>query len=282
MSLTISQITNGGGFPKAAELIEITGTHALEASDRAIFNHLLQTAHDSGRMSEPDAEWEISFAALRRPSSRHESNDRLRESLRRLRRTEVKVTYISARTGQRRTMETHLLEFTDTDDGEGENATLQFGIPKRLRLILVRSNRWGRVRCEVAYAMTSKYAIALYEKICLWTNLDTCVRTFSVAEFRDMLGVPPGSYERGLDFERKVIDPAVLEVNGLSDMSVKIDVQRRHARAPIHSVTLCWWKKQGDEFRAAMQERNRSKVGRMARLRGSVEKTAPTAALPPL
>jgi hypothetical protein len=23
-----------------------------------------------------------------------------------------------------------------------------------------------------------------------------------------MLGVPPGAYERGLDFERKVIDPA--------------------------------------------------------------------------
>ena len=160
-------MTNVGGFPKAAELVEITGTHALEASDRAIFNHLLQTAHDSGRLAESDAEWEISLAALRRSSSRHESNDRLRESLRRLRRTEVRVTYVSVRTGQRRTMETHLLEFTDTDEGESENATLQFGIPKRLRLILVRSNRWGRVRCEVAYAMTSKYAIALYEKICL-------------------------------------------------------------------------------------------------------------------
>jgi plasmid replication initiation protein len=94
-----------------------------------------------------------------------------------------------------------------------------------------------------------------------------------VAEFREMLGVPPGSYERGLDFERKVIDPAVLEVNGLSDMGVQIKVQRRHARAPIHAVTVAWWKKEGDEFRAAMQERTRSKVGRMARLRGEVEKT---------
>jgi plasmid replication initiation protein len=274
MSLTISQITNGVGFPKAAELIEITGTHALEASDRAIFNNLLQTAHDSGRLSEPDAEWEISLAALRRPASKHESNDRIRESLRRLRRTEVKVTYISARTGKRRVMETHLLEFTDTDEDESDTATLQFGIPKRLRLVLARSNRWGRIRCEVAYAMTSKYAIALYEKLCLWANLDHCVRTLEVAEFREMLGVPPGAYERGLDFERKVIDPAVLEVNGLSDMGVQIEVQRRHARAPIHGVTLSWWKKQGDEFRAAMQERNRSKVGRMARLRGEVEKTA--------
>jgi plasmid replication initiation protein len=151
-------------------------------------------------------------------------------------------------------METHLLEFTDTDDDEDDSATLLFGIPKRLRLILARSNRWGRIRCEVAYAMTSKYAIALYEQVCLWANLDRCVRTMEVAEFREMLGVPPGSYERGLDFERKVIDPAVLEVNGLSDMGVQIKVQRRHARAPIHAVTVAWWKKEGDEFRAAMQE----------------------------
>ena len=273
MSLTTSQLTNVIGFPKAAELIEITGTHALEASDRAIFNHLLQTAHDSGRLGEADVEWEISLAALRRPASRHESNDRIRESLRRLRRTEVRVTYISMRTGKRRTMETHLLEFTDTDDeDENESDTLQFGIPKRLRLILARSNRWGRIRCEVAYAMTSKYAIALYEKLCLWANLDRCVRSMNVAEFRDMLGVPPGAYERGLDFQRKVIDPAVLEVNGLSDMGVSIQVQRRHARAPITGITVAWWKKEGEEFRAAMQERNRCKSGRMARLRGEVEK----------
>lgn len=275
MSLTTSQITNGVGFPKAAELIEITGTHALEASDRAIFNHLLQTAHDSGRLTEPDAEWEMTLAALRRPGSRHESNDRIRESLRRLRRTEVKVNYISARTGKRRTLETHLLEFTDTDDDESEGATLQFGFPRHLRLILARSNRWGRIRCEVAYAMTSKYAIALYEKVCLWANLDRSVRTLSVEDFRDMLGVPPGAYVRGGDFERKVIEPAVLEVNGLSDMGVSIHMERRHSRAPIHSITIAWWKKEGDEFRAAMDERNRSKSGRMARLRGKVEKNVP-------
>jgi len=90
-----------------------------------------------------------------------------------------------------------------------------------------------------------------------------------------MLGVPPGAYERGLDFERKVIEPAVLEVNGLSDMGVDIQLRRRHARAPINSVAMTWWKKEGDEFRSAMQERGRSKVGRMARLRGEVEKAEP-------
>lgn len=107
MSLTVNQHTNLHGFPKSAELIEITGAHALEASDRAIFNQLLQIAHDSERLAEADAEWEITLATLRKASSKHESNDRVRESLRRLRRTEVKVTYMSARTGKKRVMETH-------------------------------------------------------------------------------------------------------------------------------------------------------------------------------
>jgi hypothetical protein len=280
MSLTVNQFTNFHGFPKAAELIEITGAHDLEASDRAIFNQLLQIAHDSERLVEPDAEWEITLASLRKASSKHESNDRVRESLRRLRRTEVKVTYVSARTGKQRVMETHLLEFTDTDIEESKDATVQFGIPKRLRVVLAKSNRWGRIRCEIAYAMTSKYAIALYELVCLRQNRDQCVEVMSCEQFRDLLGVPPETYERGLDFQRKVVDPAVLEVNGLSDMGVTIDLRRRHARAPVYEVAISWWNKSGDEYRAAVQERNRSKVGRLARLRGEVDKTEPLAALP--
>ena len=74
---------------------------------------------------------------------------------------------------------------------------------------------------------------------------------------------------------RFVIEPATLEVNGLSDIGVQIALVRRHPRAPVTAVTLAWWKKEGDEFRAAMHERNRSKAGRMARLRGKVEAVQP-------
>ena len=273
-SLTFKQQSNHDGFPKAAELIEIEGAHALEASDRAMFNQLLQTAHDSGRLTEPDAEWEISLAALRRGSTKHESNDRIRYSLRRLRRTEVRVSYISARTGLPRTMETHLLDFTDTDDVDSPNATLQFAFPRRLRTVLARSNRRGRIRCEISYAMTSKYAIALYEMVCLRANLDRCVETIDIAKFRELLGVPPGAYDRADNFMRNVVAPAVLEVNGLSDIGVEIEMVRKHPRAPAHAVAITWWRKRGDEFRAAMQERNRPKFGRMARLKGRVEPLA--------
>ena len=275
---TTRQITNLDGFPKAAELIEITGAHALEASDRAIFNQLLQIAHDSGRLTQADAEWEVTLASLRQASSRHESNDRIRESLRRLRRTEVKVRYISPKTGRPRVLETTLLPATDTDVEDSSDATVQFTITKGLREILDRSNRWGRIKCEVSYAMTSKYAIALYEMICLRANRNHSVETIKITDFRELLGVPPGTYERGLDFQRKVIDPSLLEVNGLSDMGVQIALRRKHARAPIEAVSLTWWRKSGEEFREAIKERNRSKVGRMARLKGQAESISPSSA----
>jgi hypothetical protein len=269
VSLTVAQKTNFSGFPKPSELIEITGAHQLEASDRAIQNMLFQYAHDSGRMTHPDAEWEITFAEIRRPLSKHESNDRVRASLDKLMSIQVVVHYLSGR-GEPRTMKTHLLEFTDTDDRDGDSATVLFGIPKKLRAALARSNRWGRVRCEVTYAMTSKYAIALYELVCLRINLHTCVEVFPIDRLRELLGVPPNAYADGQDFRRKVIEPAVLEVNKLSDMHVDIELKRKHPRAAIHEVIVAWRKQEGDEFRTSMRERDRSKVGRKARLRGNV------------
>jgi hypothetical protein len=119
--------------------------------------------------------------------------------------------------------------------------------------------------------MTSKYAIALYEMICLRANLDNCLETIDMTRFRELLGVPPGAYDRPDNFRRFVIKPALLEVNGLSDTGVQIEMVRQHARATAHAVTLCWWRKSPEEMAAVARERNRSKIGRMARLKGAVE-----------
>jgi hypothetical protein len=72
-----------------------------------------------------------------------------------------------------------------------------------------------------------------------------------------------------------VIDPACIEVNGLSELSVRAEVERAYSRAPITGFQLSWWRKDGEEYRQIYQERQRSKLGRMARLRGRVEAVAP-------
>ncbi|MFL5286635.1 MAG: replication initiation protein [Rhodopila sp.] len=275
MAATLAQRSNVIGFPKAGELIEITGAHALTSSDRAILNLLYQHAHDSGRLADENAEWEIPIASL--GYTRHESNDHVRLSLMRLMRVVVQVPRFDAKTGEPRVVLTPLFEFFDLSADTGRaSATVRYGVPKKLRPVLANSQRWGRIKAEVVCSMTSKYAMALYELVQLRSGMDRCVERFDIERFRDLLGVAPDKLTRGPDFERRVIQPAVIEVNGLSDMSVSIQFERKHARAPVTGVTLCWWKKEGDEFRAAMAERNRSKVGRMARLTGKTAKVVTT------
>lgn len=189
----------------------------------------------------------------------------------------VAVPLPDAKTGEPRLVLTNLFEFFDLSANEERpGATVRFGLPKKLRPVLARSNRWGRIKAEIVCAMTSKYAMALYELVQLRAGMERCVEQFSLERFRDLLGVPPGKLTRGPDFERRVIEPAVLEVNGLSDMGVKIELARAHSRAPITSVTLAWWRKEGDEFRAACAERDKSKLGRMARLRSRAEGIIPS------
>jgi hypothetical protein len=275
-SRTVEQKSNHLGFPKPGELIEMTGTHVLEASDRAILNLLYQHAHESGTLLETNAEWEIPLATVRQAFSKHESSDRLRDSLTRLMSVKVNVAYVAESTesteSEQRVVITGLFDFFDVSAKElAKRATLRYGLPRKLAPILETSGRWGRIKAEIVCSMTSKYAIALYELIQLRANMERCVEPFAIDRFRDLLGVPPGTYARADNFQCKVIDPAVLEVNGLSDMGVQIELERKHSRAPIHGVKIAWWRKSGDEFREAMEERNRSKLGRMARLKGLVE-----------
>lgn len=285
MSRTVSQRTNSDGYPKAGELIEMTGLEDLEASQRAISNLLYQHAHDTGRITEPGAVFEIPMSTIRKGISKHESGDRLRASLVALARIVASVSYVEegahGKGSQQRVVIGGLFEFFDIAKQDMiPGSTLRYGLNSKLVKVIDRSARWGRIKAEVFCAMRSRYAIALYETLALRRNMDRCIETFTIDKFRELMSVKASTYKIGTDFQRFVIDPAVLEVNGLSDMGVKAEVQRRHARAPISGVTVVWWKKSMTELNEAGKERNRSKIGRMARLRGSVETATTPLRLP--
>jgi hypothetical protein len=279
VSRTVEQKTNLAGFPKPGEIIEMSGVHMLEASDRAIFNVLYQLAHDSGELLDPAAEWEIPLATLRQSFSKHESNSRLRDSLERLRAVRANINYLDDH-GEPRVILTSLFDFFDIPAREmTQRPTLRFGLPRKMIPFLECSGKWGRIKTEITCAMTSRYAIALYELVQLRSGLEKCVEAVTIERFRDLLSVPPGKYERVDNLTRKVIEPAVLQVNGLSDMSVMIQDNRKHSRAPVDSFNVAWWRKSAEDFRNAQRERSRSKVGRMARLKGTVEAATPQIAL---
>jgi plasmid replication initiation protein len=132
---------------------------------------------------------------------------------------------------------------------------------------------WGRVRNSVIFAFTSKYSLALYELISARINLKHMFsEEFTVEDLRALLGVPDGKLERIPNLLQKVINPAVLEVNGLADFGVKIDTIREggKVRGLVTGFRVSWYRKSVPELQTAFSEIKRSKVGRIARLRGEL------------
>jgi len=278
-SRTLDQRPNLDGFAKAAEVIEIggAGTGQLTAHDRVVLNLLYQHA---GQQIADDIEHEIPLKALR-PAKSHNANERVRDSLHRL--MTVVVDISAGDEARPKILKTHLFDFVELDVNEDDPAAVvRFGVPKKLRTVLAKSGRWGRIKAEIVCAMTSKYAITLYELVQLRARMERCVETFPIARFRELMGVPAGKLTRGHDLERRVLEAAALEVNGLSDIGVTLEPVRKGPKAPITAVSVAWWRKQGDDFREAQRERQRPKFGRLARLRGNVESAEPMQQIEPV
>ena len=193
-SRTVTQRSNADGFPKAGELIEMTGLEDLEAGQRAISNLLYQHAHDSGRIAEPGAEFEIPMATIRSAVSKHESGDRLRRSLLAIAGVRGMVSFTADAQNGGKGVETiriaGLFEFFDVERQDlAAGAKLRYGLNRRLVAVINQSARWGRIKAEVFCAMRSRYAIALYEALALRRNLDRCIESFPIDQFRELLAI---------------------------------------------------------------------------------------------
>jgi hypothetical protein len=88
-----------------------------------------------------------------------------------------------------------------------------------------------------------------------------------------LLGVEKDKLTRFLHLRQRAIDPAVLEVNGLGEFGCKVEPVYKGRK--VIAVRLSWWAKNLDEKKAAFRELRVSKIGRRARLLGTVETVAP-------
>lgn len=266
---TIDQKPSGDEFAKARELIEIRGTEVLTLQDRRIINMLYANA--GNRLCE-DVQHVISIDELR---GNHKGGERVKDSILRLMKTIVTVPDLDRR-GCTAGQNVQILSTTTiTDDDDDPYGQVIYEFSPAMRSIIKDSTLWGRVRSAVVFAFTSKYALALYELITARINLKRkWQEEFSVQDLRALLGVPEKKLQRVPNLLQRVINPAVLEVNGLADFGVAIEPIRKggQERGLVTGFRVSWWKKDIPGLQAAYQELKQPKVGRMARLKATAQK----------
>ena len=251
---------NAESIVKPGELVDLVEVTPLTLTDRRIYNQLLENAWDA--IDKP-VEHVIAKSSLR---GSHNSNDRVGESVERLMAAvvRVKVTY----EGEPATERVQLLG--GNIESFRRDGLLTYEIPARLRKIIRNSTIFARLQREIMFALSSKYALTLYEMVQKRGNLKfRSTERFSVEELRGILGVPKGKLSSWSNLKLRAIDPAVEEVSALSDYLVEIQPCKTGRR--VTHIELKWWRKDADGVKASEREMTFSKVGRKARASGQSE-----------
>jgi Initiator Replication protein len=272
MGKTITQRNNLDGIVKAGEMIEVRQSSALTLHDRRILNLLIRHA---GQQIADDREHIILMRHLRSPA--HKGSERVRDSIERLMTTLVLVPTKDSK-GRRATRRTALLsDTTTTDDEDNPQGEVRYSFSPTMREILRQSEYWGRIKLHMMFAFSTKYALALYEALCLRRNLNRTEETLSFDELREVMGVAPNKLTGFPQFKQTALVPAVAEINALSDFNLIVEPIRENGqqRGTLTGFWLSWGVKDADEWEKVITELSRSKVGRKARIRGTKETASP-------
>lgn len=257
---TLDVKANLGEMVKPSELIDVKGATGLSLHDRRIYNILLDNAFGPDLGIEGQR-FEIDVADLR---DSHDSNDRLVQSIEALMKTIVTVQRPDGSQDR-----VQLLGWNNLSDPRRRHGTLKYAIQPELAALLRDSSVFAKLQMQVMRNFTSKYALALYEAMSRRIRMQKIVEEISLEHFREILGVEPGKLEGYGNLNKFAITPALTEVNALSEFTVSVVPQKVGKR--IESVLLSWGMKDLEGRRAAWEELQRPKIGRRARLTGSVE-----------
>ena len=180
---TMQARPNAESLIKPGELVDLVEVTPLTLTDRRIYNQLLENAWDA--IDKPVVHT-IPKSLLR---GSHNSNDRVGESVERLMSSIVRVAVVWD--GEPAVERIQLLggniEQTRSD------GMLHYEIPARLRKIIRNSTIFARLQRDVMFALSSKYALTLYEMVQKRGNLrHRSEEVFTLDQLRGVLGVPRG------------------------------------------------------------------------------------------
>lgn len=146
--------------------------------------------------------------------------------------------------------------------------TWYFG--RTFRRMAEQSNHWAILDRQTVFALSSKYAILLFQHVASLANLQRVhSKAFSIPELRTMLGVPADKLERFSNLSQKAIKPAIDEINQISRLTLTATPVK--VGRTVAAVNISWVVKGADDTGAAARELKGHSAGRKARRSGTVD-----------
>lgn len=235
-----------GEMLKASELIEIeqVAGKPLSLYARRVYNLLLHNAHGP-ELGEAGREFTIPTAALK---FSHKSVERLDAAILGLMQTVIRVQH--ADNSRERV---NLIGWTNLDDPSRERGVLRYSFHPKMVQMLQDSRIFARLQLDVVHAVSSKYALALYELIAKRARLSYVhSEVFEVDRLREVLGVEKGKLGTYSNFLKIALQPAVDEVNRFAEFAVMFEPV--HQGRKVVAVKIAWGMKDVDGRKAAHQE----------------------------
>lgn len=252
---------NLSSIVKPEELVDIVEMTPLTLQDRRIYNMLLGKAWNRIFTQK---EYVICRQELVRYTDSH--NQDLAASLRRLMAAIVLVRISHNRNGEPALRQIQLL-----GGNEIERGVITYCFPDQLIDIIKNTQIFARLHTKVMFALSSKYSLALYEFLQRRKNLQHIDHEIlSVEEIRGFLGVGKNKLKSFGHLNDKAIKPAAKEVSFLTEYNITAEPIRT-GRTVTH-IKFSWHKKTelGEKI-AAVEELERSEVGRSSRMAQTVE-----------
>lgn len=96
---------------------------------------------------------------------------------------------------------------------------------KTLATLLYQPNIYARIDLGIQNKFNSSYGLALYENCVRFKNVRT-TGWIAIDTFRKLMGIADSKYSKFSDFNKRVLSPAIDEINKMSDINVDLQMNR--------------------------------------------------------
>lgn len=177
------------------------------------------------------------------------------------------IVFIKIRNNHKGNPATRQIQLLGTNEVEDQGGVIEYSFPVSLMKVIRDTQIFAWLHTKVMFELSSKYSLALYEFLQKRKNLQFVKHeTLSVEEKKAIFGVGKNELKSFGHFN----DKALKEVSFLTEFEITAEPIRT-GRAVTH-IKFSWQKKTdvGAQI-SAVEELERNKAGRKARIDGEVE-----------